>query len=102
MKIKLNQIQKQKLMQALQRENAYKQQFNTVRIQLSEAAKSRQDIFEMICDSSGVDPNTFEEQFQLRGDEIILTEKGKTTSERIRKAVKTNKTKSNGHAKIKA
>jgi putative NADH-flavin reductase len=104
MKIKLNPIQKTKLMEAVQKENAYKQQFNTARMQLQEAMKSRQDIFEMICDVAGIDPKNSEEQFQIKGDEIILNDKGKTTSDRIRnelKKVKPGKVKSNGHAKVK-
>lgn len=100
MKIKLNPVQKTKFMQAFQKENAYKQQFNTVRIQYQEAMKARQDIYEMICDAAGIDPSKFEDQIQVKNDEIVLTEKGKTTSDRIRKAVK-SKIKSNGHAKVK-
>lgn len=99
MKIKLNLIQRAKLLQAVQRENAYKQQFNTVRIQFSEATKTRQDIFEMICDAAGVNPKDFNDEFQIREDEIILTEKGKTTSDRIRNEIK--KVKPTAKAKVK-
>jgi hypothetical protein len=104
MKIKLNPKQEQKLINAVNKEQSYKQQFLVAENQFREATKSRMDIFEMICDAHNVDVSMVDTKtMSIRNHELILEEIKKpiTASERIKKSLK-SKLNQNGHAKSKA
>lgn len=86
-KLKLSPNQEQKLTQAINAENAYKQQLQLSQQHFRNASEHRQCIFEMVLENHNVDLKSLatEGQIQIQNGHLILPEN--SASERIKKEV---------------
>ena len=75
--IKLTPVQQQKMIRALQKEAALKEQKVTAERLHSDAVQSRQDTLEMIADAHGINLKQYQDNVQLKDGVLILQEKQK-------------------------